>query len=270
MIDYGLQGRVALISGANNPEGIGATCALAFAKEGARVVLVYKRIPRVYDKSKIGEMGADRYFAANAGGTEEVERKLGEIGAEYLVIEGDITDEECVKEIYEKAVEKYGKVDILVNNAADGDMDGIDTIEKITPAVIDCTFAVNVRGSVIMTREFIKRRGDYGRVINLSTDSAQIFAGQIAYGASKATLEALTRSIALEVAQCGITVNCVAPGPTQTGWIDGGLEKEVCPLIPLGKLIRPEDIADAILFLASERAGMITGQVVKVSGGHAL
>ena len=270
MIDYGLQGRVALISGANNPEGIGAACALAFAKEGASVVLVYKRIERAYDKSKIGEMGSDRYFAANAGGTEEVERKLRGIGAEYLVIEGDITDEECVKKIYEKTVEKYGKVDILVNNAADGDMDGIDTIEKITPAVIDGTFAVNVRGSVIMTREFINRRGEYGRVINLSTDASQIFAGQIAYGASKATLEALTRSIALEVAQYGITVNCVAPGPTQTGWIDGSLEKEVCPLIPMGKLIRPEDIADAILFLASERAGMITGQVVKVSGGHAL
>ena len=149
-------------------------------------------------------------------------------------------------------------------------MDGLDTIEAITQDVIDDTFAVKVRGSLLMIREFIRHRGDYGRIINFSTDSAQIFAGQITYGASKASLEALTRSIAMEAGKYGITVNCIAPGPTQTGWIDDELEKAVLPLIPLGKLIRPEDIAETVLFLASKQARMITGQVIKVSGGHAL
>ena len=158
----------------------------------------------------------------------------------------------------------------MFNNAATDDETGCDTIETITQKVIDDTFAVNVRGSILMTREFIRHRGDYGRIINVSTDASQIFAGQITYGASEATLEALTRSIALEVAQYGITVNCVSPGPTQTGWIDDEFEKVVVPLIPMGKLIQPEDIAETVLFLASEQARMITGQVIKVSGGKAL
>ena len=270
MIHYGLSGRVALITGANNPQGIGATTALAFAREGAKVVLVYKKIPRQFDPSKTKENGVDRYFAANAGDASAVAQKLEEMGAEYLILEQDISDEAAVQEIFHSAAARFGHIDILVNNAADGDMDGIDTIESITRSVIDDTFAVNVRGSILMTREFIQRCGDYGRVIFLSTDAAQVFAGQITYGASKATLEALTRSIALEVAKYGITVNCVAPGPTQTGWIDASLEEAVLPLIPMGQLIQPEDIADTILFLCSQRARMVTGQVIKVSGGHAL
>ena len=270
MIDYGLKDKVAIITGANNPQGIGATTALAFAREGAKVVLIYKKLPRDFDESKTSKNGVDRYFKANSEDAAEVEVKLKEMNADYLIIESDISDENAVKDIYSKVLDKYGKVDILVNNAADGDMEGIDTIEQITQRVIDDTFAVNVRGSIMMIREFINHRGDYGRIVNLSTDAAQTFAGQITYGASKATLEALTRSIALEVTQYGITVNAVAPGPTQTGWIDEDLENAVIPLIPIGKLIQPEDISQTILFLSSNQAAVITGQVIKVSGGKAI
>ncbi len=270
MVDYGLKNKVALITGVNNPQGIGATTALAFAREGAKLFLVYKKVNRPFDKDKTDKNGADRYYAANAGDTEYLENRLREMKSEYLILESDISDEDNVKGIYESAYGRFGRVDILVNNAATDDETGSDTIEAVTQQVIDDTFAVNVRGSIMMTREFVKHRGDYGRIVNISTDAAQVFAGQITYGASKATLEALTRSIALEVAKHGITVNCIAPGPTQTGWIDEDFEKVVTPLIPMGKLINPEDIAETILFLASEQARMITGQVIKVSGGKAL
>ncbi len=270
MVDYGLKDKVAIITGANNPWGIGATTALSFACEGAKVVLVYKKVERPFDSSKTDKNGVDRYYSANAGNADAVEDKLKEINADYIVLESDISDEEAVKEIYAAVLKKYGRVDILINNAATDDETGCDTIETITQNVIDDTFSVNVRGSILMIREFIKHRGDYGRIVNISTDASQIFAGQITYGASKATLEALTRSIALEVAQYGITVNCVAPGPTQTGWIDEEFEKIVIPLIPMGKLIQPQDIAETILFLTSAQAKMITGQVIKVSGGKAL
>ena len=270
MVNYGLKDRVALITGANNPQGIGAATAVAFAREGAKVVLVYKKVFRPFDKNKTDKNGIDRYYEANAGGADAVESKLKQMKADYIIMESDISDEENVKEIFSAVMEKYGRVDILVNNAAVDDENGFDTIEKITRNVIDDTFAVNVRGSIMMMKEMINHRSDYGRIINISTDASQVFAGQITYGASKATLEALTRSIAIEAGQYGITVNCVAPGPTQTGWIDTELEKAVIPLIPMGKLIQPEDIAETILFLSSEQAGMLTGQVIKVSGGHAL
>ena len=270
MANYGLKNKVAIITGANNPQGIGAATALAFAREGAYVVLTYKKVPRDYNEGKVDANGIDRYYKANAGDASDVEKKLNELDAQYLVLEKDISDECQIREIFDTAIERFGHVDILVNNAATDDETGKDTIEAISREVIDDTFAVNVRGSLLMTAEFVRRRCDYGRVIFLSTDSAQVFAGQITYGASKATLEALTRSIAMEVGMYGITVNCVAPGPTQTGWIDKDLEEAVLPLIPMGKLIQPEDIANTIVFLASEQARMITGQVIKVSGGHAL
>ena len=270
MVDYGLKDKVALVTGANNPRGIGAATAFAFAREGAKVVLVYKKVFRNFDPNKTDRDGIDRYYAANAGDAGIVAGKLEAMGADCLVLESDISDADAVKKIYSAVLERYGRVDILVNNAAADDENGFDTIEKITRQVIDDTFAVNVRGSILMMREFVAHRGASGRIVNISTDAAQVFAGQIAYGASKATLEALTRSVALEVGKYGITVNCVAPGPTQTGWIDAELEKAVVPLIPMGKLIRPEEIAETILFLASERSGMLTGQVIKVSGGHAL
>ena len=161
MIDYGLKNKVALITGANNPWGIGAATALAFAREGAKLVLVYKRVDRPFDPSKTDRNGVDRYYGANAGDASAVEARLKAIGADYLILESDISNEDAGKEIYAIVMAKYGRVDVLVNNAATDDQNGFDTIEKITQSVIDDTFAVNVRGRILMMREYINLRGDF-------------------------------------------------------------------------------------------------------------
>ena len=103
MVDYGLKDKVAIITGANNPQGIGAATAIAFAREGAKVVLTYKKVPREYDDARADENGADRYYRANAGDASEVEEKLIELGVDYLVLEKDISDEAQVKEIFDAA-----------------------------------------------------------------------------------------------------------------------------------------------------------------------
>ena len=133
MIDYGLKGRVALITGVNNPQGIGAATALAFAREGAKLVLVYKKVDRLFDRDKTGKNGVDRYYAANAGDADQLESMLREMDAEYLILESDISDEDAVKEIYVAAFDRFGRVDILVNNAAVDDENELDAIENITP-----------------------------------------------------------------------------------------------------------------------------------------
>nr|WP_216094412.1 SDR family oxidoreductase [Jiangella alba] len=104
--------------------------------------------------------------------------------------------------------------------------------------------------------------------MNLSTDAAQEFPGQVAYGGSKAALEAFTRAAAIELGPSGVRVNAVAPGPVQTGWMSGELIEQLLPRLALGRVGEPSDIADAVVFLASHQARWLTGQVIKVSGGH--
>ena len=190
-------------------------------------------------------------------------------GGRITVVAGDLLDPATSYALFEKA---GGTVDVLVNNAAHCEVP--DTITSVSPESLLRHFAVNAQASTLLIAEFVRRYrlrgGTSGRIINVSTDAARAFASQIGYGASKAALEALTRSISIEVGPLGITVNAVAPGPVQTGWITSDIEREVTPLIPMRRLGRPEDIADAIVFLASEQARWITGQVIQVAGGHAL
>lgn len=278
MIDTGLQDKVVLITGANNPIGIGAATARAFAREGAKVAITYLRLspePHGFQVDEVRQAtspGLAYYHAQRMQPADELLQSIRSENGRAEAREADLTDPAAIPELFDWVETVFGPVDILVNNAAH--YDPADTILKITPEILDRTFEVNMRAAVLLAAGFVRRyqdrRGQSGRIINLSTDAAQVFAGQIAYGASKAAMEAFTRSIALEVGPLGITVNAIAPGPVQTGYISAAFEAELTRSIPLRRIGQPEDIADAIVFLASEQARWLTGQIVKVSGGHAL
>lgn len=255
-----------LITGANS--GIGAATARAFGAQGARVALHYLEAA-----TPPPEPGVQlQHEAPGQGAADRLAAEIEAQGSRAALVPLDLADAGGIPALFEQAEAALGAVEVLVNNAAH--CESPDTITDISAGGIDRHFAVNARAPVLLIREYVRRyreRGaTQGRIINVSTDAARAFATQIAYGASKAALEAFTRSIAVEVGPFGITVNAVAPGPVQTGWIAAELEEQLLSWIPLRRVGTPEEIADVIVFLASAQARWVTGQVVQVAGGHAL
>jgi len=296
MIDYELKDKVVLITGTNNPKGIGATIALTYAEQGAKVAMVYKKMDFEFKEELAKGDCVDSYFKALAMDCSEVENAISKITKDYIIIESDISIAKNIVDIFDKIESTLGKVNILINNAAGYPVQ--DSIFNIQTEDIKGTYETTVQGTIMMIQEFIKRGYEelidsgfkdiqetslsqgthkplsthrhYGRIINFSTDTAQVMTEQIAYGSSKAAIEALTRSIAMEVGYLGVTVNTIALGPTQTGWMNEELIEFVLPQIPIGRIGTPQDIADTVLFLTSNKASWVTGQAIKVSGGHGL
>ena len=293
MIDPGLKGKVVLITGANNPYGIGAGIARAFAAQGVNVFLHYLRQTGAGPLDAPGRAstpGETFYRSQQAKSADEVLTEVRQMGVRADALEADLADASLIPLIYDRAEERLGPVEILVNNAAYWEADtflpsGADLSNKlvelwtnrpraVTQTGFDRLFAVNTRAPALMIAEFVRRHiersASQGRIINVSTASAERFPSEISYGASKYALESYTRSAAIEFGRFGISVNVVSPGPVQTGWITAELEREILPTIPLGRTGRPEDVADVVVFLASNQARWVTGQRIYVGGGHGM
>jgi 3-oxoacyl-[acyl-carrier protein] reductase len=241
-----LKEKVALITGAS--QGIGRATALAFAASGAKVAVAARQIAKL----------------------EELVKEIEAAGGEALAVPLDVADPAQVKTAFAAVLAKFGKLDVLVNNAA---------ITRDTLALRmkvedwDAVLRTNLTGAYLCIQQalgaMLKQRS--GRIINLSSVVAEIGnAGQANYVASKAGLIGLTRAIAVEVASRNITVNAVAPGFIETPMTDPlsqELKDKMKSMIPLGRFGRDQEIAAAIVFLSSDEAGYITGQVLGVNGG---
>lgn len=243
----GLSGKVAFVTGAGR--GIGQSIARRLAEEGAGVAVVD------IDKDAAGETAAA-------------------LGAPATAIRVDITDSASVTAGVEEAIAALGPIDVLVNNAGwDKMAPFIDTDEELWDRIIE----INLKGALRCVRAvlpgMIERRA--GRIVNISSDAGRVGStGEAVYSGAKAGIIGFTKTLAREMARHQITANIVCPGPTDTpllgDLVGQGNERLVDALkrgIPLGRLGRPEDIAGAVTFFASDDAGFITGQTLSVSGG---
>jgi 3-oxoacyl-[acyl-carrier protein] reductase len=292
MIDTGLKNKVVIVTGANNPLGIGAATAKAFAAQEAAIFMTYLRDALgpssdiAAKASDVDTPGMRFYLAQQCKSSDEIVRTIRECGGQAEALEADLANPDVIPQLFDRAEKAFGPVDVLINNAAQCDPDTLTPQSKlsvdsravddfplrtITANTHDRHFAVNSRAVALMMAEYarrvVERGGRWGRIVNVSTDGASGFGTEVSYGASKHAMESYSRAAAKELGRYGITVNVVSLGPIQTGWIPNEMEKKIASGTPLGRVGQPDDVADVILFLASDQARWITGQLIYVGGG---
>lgn len=277
MPSHKLASRVVLVTGVNNPLGIGAAIARACAAEGARLALAYR--PPVARSSEPPTRAPGLAYQAwlTMAVPDDLLAELQHAGCEAQAFPVDLSDPGAPAALFAAVVERFGVVDELVNNAAVSAEESLwvppGARERVSAKGCDRHFAVNARAPALLMAAFADHRsriGGGGAVLNVSTDAARGHAGAVSYGASKAALESYTRAAAWEFGPLSIRVNAIAPGPVQTGWIDEALRARLEPTIPLRRVGNPADIAKAAVFLLSDDAAWITGQVLHVNGGHVM
>lgn len=284
MIDPQLEDKVVLVTGANH--GIGAATARAFAAQDAALFVTYYREPCLNSEEELaraeeaGVGGAVLHLARQQRPAEPLLRAIVAGGGRAVAHEADLEDPAQVSRLFDLCERELGPVDVLINNHTYCVPETFDParvteagfgVRFVTADVIDAHFAINARAYALLMAEYVRRylaRGaTWGRIVNVSTDAASAHVANVSYAASKHAIESYSRSAAAELGKYGITVNVVAPGPIQTGYITPEAEIEIAAGTPLGRLGRPEDVADAILFVASEQGRWLTGQLLMVGGG---
>jgi len=238
--------KVAIVTGASR--GIGSAIAERLAADGFRVVVNY---------------------AGSAANAEALVAKIEGQGGRAIPAQADVSDPAAVSRMFEAAQAAFGGVDVLVNNAG---IMKLATIAESEDGLFDAQVAVNLKGSFNTMREAAKRMREGGRIINLSSSVVGLYQPTYAvYAATKAGVEAMTHVMAKELRGRNITVNAVAPGPTATAlFLDGkpqAVIDSLTKLAPLERLGQPEDIANAVAFLAGPDGAWINGQVLRANGG---
>lgn len=244
------ENKVVLITGGDS--GIGKATAIAFAKEGADVAIVYN----------IADKDAD-----------ETKKQIEEEGGECLLIKGDVGDKKFCFEAVKKTIGKFGRLDVLINNA--GEQHPQDSLEKISEEQLERTFQTNIFSMFFMTQAalpYLKKGSSI-----LTNSSVTAYQGReqlIDYSSTKGAITSFTRSLAQNLAKKGIRVNSVAPGPIWTPLIPSTFPSEKVKKFgtdtPLGRAGQPYEVAPAFVFLASTDASYITGQTIHVNGGHSV
>lgn len=245
---FNLAGRVAIVTGGGR--GIGRAIALGLAKAGASVAIASRTEEQV-----------------NA-----VAEEIRAAGGEALPVVTDLTDGGQLEQLAAEVIEKFGRIDILVNNAA---RSFLRSLMDLREDGWDKVFDTNVKAVWLLSRAVARQMMEQksGRIINITTVGAEkAELGMAAYGCSKAALKMLTRCMAREWAAFGIQVNAVGPGLTRTDfskpiWSNPDIEKHVTSLLPMGRIGEPEEIVPAVLFLASDEASYMTGHTIYVDGG---
>ncbi len=246
-----LAGKVALVSGAS--KGIGAGIAKGLAAAGASVAVNY---------------------ASDRRGAEAVVAAITASGAQAIVVQGDVSKSGDVARLFVEVKAAYGALDVLVNNAA---VYQLEPLEKVTEEEFHREFNTNVLGPLLMIREAVKYFGPSGgSIINIGSIASQMIAPNLSiYTATKSAVDAITRVLAKELGSKMIRVNSINPGATATegartaGLIGVGsdFEKQLLAMTPLGRIGQPSDIASIAVFLASDEASWLTGELISASGG---
>lgn len=244
-----LKDRVAIVTGSGS--GIGRVIALTLAREGARVAVV----------------------DLNETGARETAATIQQEGGRAQPYRADVTRKAEIDGMVADVIARWGTVHILVNNAG---WDKVEPFVKSTEETWDKVLSINLKGPIVCTRAVLDEmmKNGYGKIVSIASDAGRVGStGEAVYSAAKGGIIAFTKTIAREMARHRINVNCVCPGPTDTPLFatvtaeNPKLAESLKRVIPFGRLGLPEDIAPAVLFLASDEAGFITGQTLSVSGG---